>query len=422
MKKSSLFISLCLIAGFSLGANAQVEGVLDGMPDPSIIRDDDGRFYIFATGEGLPIYRSDDLVEWEEIDRVFDEPVPPWAREAIPGTEGIWAPEIGRINDRFYVYYSVSTFGSQRSVIGVAVSDALDPDSPDYGWEDLGLVIESFPREDPFNAIDAAPFQDEDGRAYMVWGSYNIGIMLTELDPETGKILEGAEYEHVASHPGGYWSAIEAPYMTRRGDYYYLWVSWDWCCGGAESTYKVMVGRSENPTGPFLDHRGRDMIEGGGTLVVANNDNWRGTGHNSVVKTDDGDWIAHHTYDTRRLHLHRIQQVRPLYWCDEGWPVAGEPVSETNPMALGPVEVSAEDLHGSWRISVDYEEREIIDLLPGGRIAFDRDSSWRLNDGILTLMRPESDATCFVEHNGVSFIGRNGAGEVVRGIKINPLD
>lgn len=412
---------ILLLSVATTAANPWIEGVLEGKPDPSLIQYRDGSFFIFATGEGLPIYRSVDLVNWEKVSRVFADPVPAWARYAVPGTRGIWAPDIAFLNGRYFAYYSVSTFGSQRSVIGVAVNDTLDPNSPNYKWVDLGMAMESFPGQDPYNAIDAAPFQDADGRAFIVWGSYWIGVMLAELNPDTGKLMEESTPALVAARAPGGSLAIEGSYLSRRGDYYYLWVSWDWCCGGPESTYRVMIGRSLNSTGPFLDHTGKDMAAGGGTLVLSNNDNWRGPGHNSVLKTDAGDWIAHHTYDTSNLHKHRIGMVRPIYWTDDGWPVVGEPLSAKNPMRAGPVNFRPDQLHGSWRISVNYEEREIIDLIPNGRIAFDGNASWRLENDRLTIHRGSNQFTVFVEPSGNSFIGRNAAGDVIRGMKIQSI-
>jgi arabinan endo-1,5-alpha-L-arabinosidase len=406
-----------LLAWTALSSFTQADPILEGMPDPSIIQYRDGSFYVFTTGTGLPIYRSEDLREWKEVDRVFASPVPAWAAEAVRGTRGIWAPDVAKINDRYYVYYSVSTFGSQRSVIGVAASRSLDPNSPAYGWEDLGLVVGSAPGQTPFNAIDAAPFQDEDGRAYLVWGSFFGGIFLAELDPNTGKLKDDAEHRLVAHRAAGN-NAVEAPFLSRRGDFYYLWISWDSCCAGAESTYKIMIGRSESPTGPFLDHTGRDLVMGGGTLVLANHDVWRGPAHNSFVSASNGDWIAHHTYDTRNLHLQRIGQVRPVYWTADGWPVAGEPVSAARPMPTGPATIRPEQIHGTWRISVNYQERELVDLIPGGRVAFDGGSSWALVDGVLSLRRQFNQHELFVEPSGDSFIGRTAAGDIIRGVKV----
>lgn len=263
----SLFAALCL----PLFA---AEGVLEGMPDPAVIQGEDGRFYIFATGRGLPVYRSDDLIKWELIDRVFDTPVPAWSKQAIPTTEGIWAPDIVKFKDKYYVYYCVSSFGSQRSVIGVAVNKTLDPASPDYKWTDAGLVLESFPGKDDFNAIDLAAMQDKDGSACAVWGSHWGGIKFAAINPDTGKFLDAKPViSTVAARPDTTSRAIEGAYMVQKHGWYYLFVSFDSCCSGAESTYKVMVGRSKKIEGPYIDFNDKPMPLGGGTLVLANNDN-----------------------------------------------------------------------------------------------------------------------------------------------------
>lgn len=415
-----VFLMIIALSGSSVMA---VEGVLDGMPDPTIIEGDDGYFYIFATGKGLPIYRSNDLVTWKEIDRVFDKPVPDWAKEAIPETEGIWAPDIVKLNDKYYAYYSVSSFGSQRSVTGVAVNKTLDPASQDYKWTDLGLVVDSHPDRDDFNAIDIAVFQDDDGRAYAVWGSHWGGLKFAEVNPDTGKFIEKRDrYPTVAARHTGT-RAVEAPFLIRRGDYYYMFVSFDHCCLGAESTYKIMVGRSKKPEGPYLDFNDRPMTQGGGTLVVANNDNWRGTGHNSAIQSSKGDFIVHHTYDTCNLDKHRILQIRPMYWTEDGWPVAGQPINEKNPPRTQPGRFTADQLVGSWRLSTDYGQERIVDLIPRGRIANHRRATWSVAGNRIMLTWPGQEGStsidrCIIEPSGTSFIGRNQDGAVIRGVKI----
>jgi arabinan endo-1,5-alpha-L-arabinosidase len=421
-KKITLLVLLFLFALINPLSKAG-EGVLDGMPDPTMIEGDDGRFYVFATGKGLPIYRSGDLINWEFIDRVFDKPVPDWAKETLPQTEGIWAPDIVKLNRKYYAYYSVSSFGSQRSVTGVAVNNTLDPASPDYKWTDLGMVVESFPGKDDFNAIDIAVFQDQDGRAHAIWGSHWGGLKYAEINPETGKFLEQADrYPTVAARHTGV-RAIEAPFLFRRGENYYLFVSFDSCCQGAESTYKIMVGRSKNPEGPYLDFHDRPMTQGGGTLVLSNHDNWRGTGHNSAIENAKGDFIVHHTYDTCNLDKHRILQIRPMYWTEDDWPVAGQPINEKNPPRSNPGRFTAAQIVGSWRISMDYGQERIVDLIPGGRIANQRHASWSVSENRITMTWPDDDdATwidrCIIEPSGKSFIGRNQLGAVIRGVKI----
>ena len=425
MSKTILsLIFLMLVAFLSLPAMA-AEGVLVGMPDPAVIQGQDGCFYVFATGAGLPISRSKDLVNWEKIGRVFETSVPAWAKEAIQKTEGIWAPDIIKLGDKYYVYYCVSSFGSQRSVIGVAVNNTLDPASPDYKWTDLGMVLESFPDKDDFNAIDIAAFQDTDGKVYAVWGSFWGGIKFAEVDPATGKLLDTRPFATVASRPDVPSHAIEGTYLIRKHDYYYMFVSFDSCCDGAESTYKMMIGRSKKIEGPYLDFSDKPMTQGGGTLLLANNDNWRGPGHNSVLQAKEGDFVVHHTYDTFNLDKHRILQVRPLYWTEDQWPVVGEPISVKNPVNTAPIQFNAKALVGSWRLSTDYGQERIVDLLGRGRIANQRGASWSVSDGSILLTWPgegdsKSDVVdrCFIEPSGKSFIGRNPSGAVIRGMKI----
>ena len=121
----------------------------------------------------------------------------------------------------------------------------------------------------------------------------------------------------VAARPRHPPHAVEAPFVIFRDGYYYLFVSWDRCCDGADSDYKVMVGRSRGVTGPYVDAEGRAMLEGGGTLVLAGNERSRGPGHNSVLTTDAGQWIVHHTYDVQNLRAQRVLQIRPMSWTHE---------------------------------------------------------------------------------------------------------
>jgi arabinan endo-1,5-alpha-L-arabinosidase len=307
------------------------DGILAGGADPTIVAapGDEGGYYVLSTGRGIPISYSPDLKDWKRIGRVFEESVPKWAQEEVPEATGIWAPDLSLQGGLYHLYYSVSSFGSQRSVIGLAVNKTLDPKSPDYQWLDRGKVIESFPGRCDFNAIDPALFVDHDGRWYLFLGSFWSGIKVVPLDPETGKPSQGgAPIMPVAARPRHPTHAVEAAYVIFREGFYYLFVSWDRCCDGADSDYKVMVGRSRQVTGPYLDADGRELLEDGGTLVLAGNERWRGPGHNSVLTTDKGQWLVHHTYDVQNLRAQRILQIRPLSWTEEGWPNVGEPIFE----------------------------------------------------------------------------------------------
>lgn len=326
-----LCTSLPVIASAQSTGDTPRQGILTGAPDPTAVAttDDQGNtvYYVAATGRGCKLLHSTDLKTWESAGRVFDAAVPDWARQAVPGTQGIWAPDLSYHNGLYHLYYSVSTFGSQRSVIGLAVNKTLDSQSPDYQWQDRGLVVESAPGETDFNAIDAALLVDQQQRWWLFWGSYWTGLKLVELDPATGKPQADAEIQPVAANPDDSSHSIEAAFPLHHDGYYYLFVSRGTCCDGADSTYHVLVGRSKEPTGPYVDADGRELLQGGGTLVLESSERWRGPGHNGILTTNQGEWMVHHTYDMENLAAQRILQVRPLTWNHGGWPQVGEPVS-----------------------------------------------------------------------------------------------
>lgn len=231
-------------------------GAIRDVHDPVIMRHEDA-YYLFSTGHGIPIRRSDDLISWQVTGRVFSEDIPAWAEALVPGVDFPWAPDIAYFNDRYHLYYSLSTFGSQRSVIGLATNTTLDPAAPAYEWVDRGKVIESWPGQNDFNAIDPNVAYDEDGEPWMAWGSHWGGLRMRKLDAATGLLSqEDTTVYAIASRPE-HPRAIEAPFIIRHGDYYYLFASFDQYCWGAESTYKVMVGRAETITGPYVDRDGQ---------------------------------------------------------------------------------------------------------------------------------------------------------------------
>jgi arabinan endo-1,5-alpha-L-arabinosidase len=200
-----------------------------------------------------------------------------------------------------------------------------------------------------FNAIDGSVILDEQQQPWLAWGSFWGGIKMRRLDPVTGKPSQAdSTLYSLATRKGNdpntksgradYSQSIEGPYIIRHGDYYYLFVSWDACCLGAESTYNVRVGRSKSVTGPYLDRDGVDMLQGGGTLVLAGYDQIAGPGHGSIL-VDGGPrgpfYIAHHYVNMKEgpsdpnepLAIPRSLHVRPLYWAFGGWPIAGEPIN-----------------------------------------------------------------------------------------------
>jgi GH43 family beta-xylosidase len=283
--------------------------------DPVIIKQGD-RWYIFTTGVGIRIKRSENGTHWENIGKMFRSQ-PDWHRQMVPQNDGnLWAPDIFYHQGKYYLYYSISSFGSNTSVIGLATNVALDPHDPSYEWVDEGVVIEST-RTDDYNAIDPNVIQDKAGSLWLSFGSFWSGIKLVSLDPETMKPAADSTLHSIASRPGR--TAIEAPFIIERNGYYYLFVSFDYCCRGASSTYRIMVGRSQEITGPYVDRDGNGMMEGGGSLIDKGDDRWKGPGHNAVYQQGDSAILVNHAYD--KLNNGRATlQIRPLYWDADGWP------------------------------------------------------------------------------------------------------
>ena len=305
-------------------AELPLSGDLSPVHDPCIIKAG-GLYHVFSTGQvgdehGLVAWRtSPDLRHWTWRGAVFDA-IPQWASAAIPGTRGIWAPDIAYFNDRFHLYYSVSTFGSNRSAIGLATAAWLDPENPALGWEDHGPVIESH-RGDDFNAIDANHLEDADGRHWLSFGSFWSGLRMVEIEPATGKPLEGASPVTLASRPvpEGAPGAVEAPFIIRHGAYYYLFASYDYCCRGVASSYYLVVGRATRPTGPYLGRDDRRMLDGYGTLLLRGNRQFRGPGHNAVLVAEDADYLVYHAYDASNGGAPTLR-IRPLRWTEDAWP------------------------------------------------------------------------------------------------------
>jgi arabinan endo-1,5-alpha-L-arabinosidase len=258
------------------------------------------------------------LLHWRFCGHVFDE-VPEWARREVPGAQEIWAPDISHVRGQYRLYYSVSTFGSNHSVIGLATNKTLDPKGPDYHWVDEGKVIGST-RADDWNAIDPSMAVDAQGGMWLAFGSFWGGIKLRRLDPATGKPSDKdpALYS-LASRRPLHPPAIESPSIVHHGGYYYLFASFDFCCRGTDSTYNIRVGRSAEITGPYADQDGKPMLEGGGTLLMEGTSAWRGPGGQSVLHDQNRYLLAFHAYDG--TYGRPTLQICRLVW-QNGWPRA----------------------------------------------------------------------------------------------------
>ncbi|WP_296665738.1 arabinan endo-1,5-alpha-L-arabinosidase [Demequina sp.] len=280
-------------------------------------------WYVYSTGDvrmglGAPqIRRSTDGETWEYVGTAWDaQSRPEWVYEAVPGVSNFWAPELYQHDGTWYLYYSASTFGSNRSVIGLMTSPTLDVDSPEYGWTDQGQVWGSVPGETQYNAIDPGIVEDDDGTPWMAFGSFWGGIQVIQLEWPSGKPAEGAEPTTLATRANST-NAIEAPYIVHRDGWFYLFVSRDSCCAGLDSTYSIAVGRSTDVTGPYVDSWGRAMRLDGGDELLSSRGDMVGPGGQSF---SDG-YLGLHYYDATLGGDFRLE-IRRLDWTDDGWPVA----------------------------------------------------------------------------------------------------
>jgi arabinan endo-1,5-alpha-L-arabinosidase len=293
-----------------------------GIHDPSTIVRCSDTLYVFGTGPGIISRSSKDKVFWSTGPRVFAG-VPSWTTNAVPGFAGVfWAPDVLFFNNQYHLYYSVSTWGSQVSAIGLVTNPTLDPQDAAYRWTDRGAVIQSAAGS-PYNTIDPSVTFDSNGRLWLVFGSYWSGIYLVQLDPTTGlRIAPDSPTYRLA-----YNSSIEASCIYRRGEYYYLFVDWGSCCAGVNSTYNIRVGRSASITGPYIDRNGTDMVNRGGALFLRGTGKFIGPGHVGVLSDNGREWFSYHYYDanawSRGYNAYGAATLglAPLSWTADDWPV-----------------------------------------------------------------------------------------------------
>lgn len=300
--------------------------------DPSIVKGDDGFFYIFATN-GV-VLRSTDACNFELFStRIIDTPT--WWKEIYPdksGGFGIWAPDVVKVKDKWIYYYSLSAWGACAGV-GYAISDNIAGPYEDQGKlfseADIGIS----------NCIDPQVIVD-DGNVYMAVGSFQ-GLFLLELTEDGTELLNGVEHQKenktLIAGKVGPWdgSTYEGSYIIKRDGFYYYFGSAGTCCVNKDSSYHVLVGRSESIYGPYVGSNGIPLTKSGGSKTYGDTVVWAGSsgevagpGHNSILVDDKGDcWIYYHSYSSDDNFSTRHLFMDKLAWDEKGFPY----VSYVNP-------------------------------------------------------------------------------------------
>ena len=313
-------------------SNSLVQYTLSGntwpVLDPSIIRVNQ-TYYAFSTdvvgfdvAGHLPIRCSRDRINWTSCGSVFPNNVPSWLQTSVPGAKGLWAPDVSFFNGEYHIYYCASILGTQQSVIALATNTTLDPAEPGYHWVDRGPVLVSRGGDD-FNALDPNILVDGD-HVWLTYGSYWSGIKQREIDSATGLLsaTNPTRYD-LATRPGVSRNPIEGPSLIHRGEYYYLFVSVDFCCEQQTSSdnYKQAVGRATSPHGPFVDEDGTPMMSGGGTVLLQGTTDWNAPGGGSAYISQDGSdsVIVFHAQNLKKGAT-PYQWLKKITW-DNDWPV-----------------------------------------------------------------------------------------------------
>lgn len=313
-----------------------------GVHDPVMCREGD-TYYLFATGMGISVASSKDMMNWTPCPAVFDS-LPAWITPEIPSARNhLWAPDVLFYKGKYHLFYACSLFGKNTSVMGHATNVTLDATRPDYHWEDCGMVVRSVPGRDRWNAIDPNVVIDADSVPWMSFGSFWDGIKMFRLNDDLSAPATPQEWytvcsrrgrraavadpadsltlKAIAAAPDAGDNAVEAPFVFCHDGRYYLFVSFDYCCRGLDSNYKIAVGRSDQASHGYVDRDGIPLDQGGGTVLVEGDENlYAGVGHCAVYTFDGKDYLIAHAYD-RRYNGRSVLYIRELLWDADGWPL-----------------------------------------------------------------------------------------------------
>jgi len=312
---SLLWVPLTLVGQTKIFTNPIID---QDAPDPSVIRANDGNFYLYATG--AKIFKSSDMVHWMNAGNCFTTQGRP---SFVPGVRSIWAPDINIIDNQYVLYFALSKWGGEDSC-GIGVAYSKTATGPFTCINGNGKLFRSF-EIGVRNCID--PFYiNDNGRNWLLWGSFS-GIYAIELSKDGLSVLKGAKAQQVAG------KAYEGTYIYKRKGYYYFFGSIGTCCEGAKSTYKTVVARSKNLLGPYVNKSGEKLLDNHHEVLIHGNDKWAGTGHNAELIEDlNGDtWISYHAYHLHDTQKGRVVLMDKVLWDKDDWPyvVNNEPSNES---------------------------------------------------------------------------------------------
>lgn len=316
MKKSRkrvtlVLLSVLLVFALAVPASASTWSLSGdiGVHDPAyIVESGTGTTWVFSTGQGIQVLWSADGKTYNRGTQIFSTE-PSWWNTYVPNHTklDVWAPDIYYYNGKYYLYYSISSFGTNTSAIGLVTCTSITKGD----WVDQGMVL-NLTSSSTYNAIDSNLFADKSGNLYMSFGSWFAGIYITAIDKSTMKPT-GNSYR-VATKSGGI-EGSSVIYNSSTG-YYYLFVSIGVCCQGTSSTYKVAVGRSTSVFGPYYAKDGTAMKDGGATVLDSGNSLWAGPGGQDVPSTS---LIVRHAYSVADNGNPKLL-ISDLYWDSSGWP------------------------------------------------------------------------------------------------------
>ena len=322
--------------------------------DPDVLKADDGYFYMYCTNtycemgnKGMqydrgPIFQSKDLINWTWVGSVFDGH--PQALNWGDKDAGVWAPSVIKVGDRYNYYYSLSLWGDSNPGIGVATS--LTPYGP---WTHYGKVLDSN-LSGVKNSIDPKPIYDEDGKLYLIWGSF-YGIGAVELTDDGTEVFWGINnikdhlYWIIDDNSNGQMDIninYEGSYIIKRNDSYYYFGSQGTCCDGVNSTYRVKAGKANKLLGKYYGSDGKTLTDETGSygdLVVGPSEEVAGVGHNTVVEDYEGEfWLFYHGFDVNGEYPNeRTIFMDKLYFDENDMPYVENKKASIHQDKIGPL-------------------------------------------------------------------------------------